>query len=70
MGKSGLALEVAVLEIFRRHAPDFAEDAVTFAASKKGTYTSITVTITAQNKQQLDNIYHDLTACEHVLYAL
>ncbi|MBI3188142.1 MAG: DUF493 domain-containing protein, partial [Gammaproteobacteria bacterium] len=36
----------------------------------KGTYTSITITISAQSKQQLDSIYQDLTACEHVLYAL
>lgn len=70
MGKSGPTLEASVLEIFRRHVPDIAEGAVTFAASKNGTYTSITVTITAQSKQQLDNIYRDLTACEHVLYAL
>lgn len=70
MGKTGPALEMAVLEIFRRHVPEMAVDAVAFVASSKGTYTSITVTITARSKQQLDAIYLDLTACEHVLYAL
>lgn len=70
MGKTGQALEMAVLEIFRRHVPDLPENAVSFSASKNGTYTSITVTITARSKQQLDNIYMELTACEHVLYAL
>lgn len=70
MGKTGPALEMAVLEIFRRHVPDISEGAVSFTASKNGNYTSITVTITACSKQQLDNIYMDLTACEHVLYAL
>ena len=45
-------------------------DTVTFVVSSKGTYTSITVTITVHSKQQLDAIYLDLTACEHVLYAL
>ena len=70
MGKTGPALEKAVLDIFRRHVSDLTENAVTFSVSKNGNYTSITVTITARSKQQLDNIYMELTACEHVLYAL
>ncbi|MDQ1362539.1 MAG: uncharacterized protein QG652_399 [Pseudomonadota bacterium] len=70
MGKTGPALEMAVLDIFRRHVPDLAENAVSFSASKNGNYTSITVTLTARSKQQLDTIYLELTACEHVLYAL
>jgi len=39
-------------------------------ASKTGKYTSITITITAHSKDQLDAIYLDLTACEHVTMAL
>ena len=70
MGKSGPQLEMAILEILGRHVPEITEGAVKFVASKKGTYTSITFTISAQSKQQLDDIYKDLTACEHVLYAL
>ena len=70
MGKSGPELEKAILEIVGRHVPELTEGAVKFVASKNGTYTSITVTISAQSKQQLDNIYQDLTACVHVLYAL
>lgn len=70
MGKSGPELELAILEILGRHVPEITGDVVRFAASKKGTYTSITVTINAQSKEQLDNIYRDLSACKHVLYAL
>jgi hypothetical protein len=70
MGKSGPVLETAVLAIFRQHVPDLSEGSVSCVASKNGTYTSITVTITAQSRQQLDNIYRELTTCEHVLYAL
>lgn len=70
MGKSGPELEAAVLAIFRQHVPDLPEGSVSCVASKNGTYTSITVTITAQSRQQLDNIYRELTTCEHVLYAL
>jgi uncharacterized protein len=70
MGKSGTALELAVLEIVRRHVPDMSESAISVMKSKNGTYSSITLTVMAQSKQQLDAIYGELTACEHVLYAL
>ncbi len=70
MGKTGPELEVAVLEIINRHVDDLVEGSIKFQQSKGGNYTSITITITAQSKSQLDNIYIDLTACEHVLYAI
>ncbi|MCW8956430.1 MAG: DUF493 domain-containing protein [Gammaproteobacteria bacterium] len=70
MGKSGPALEVAVLEIINRHVLDLPEGAVRLVESKGGKYTSITITITAQSKAHLDGIYMELTDCEHVLYAL
>lgn len=70
MGKSGLELEAAVLEIINRHVTDLSEGAVKLNASKGGNYTSITITITAQSKAHLDGIYMELTACEHVLYAI
>lgn len=70
MGKTGPELEVAVLEIINRHVDDVPESAIKLQQSKGGNYTSITITITAQSKTQLDNIYIELTACEHVLYAI
>jgi len=70
MGKSGPELEMAVLEIINRHVPDLPEGAIRLNASKGGNYTSITITITAESKAQLDGIYLELTACEHVLYAI
>jgi len=70
MGKTGEALETAVMEIVKRHVEDINEAAVSFNSSKGGKYTSITITITAQSKAQLDAIYMDLTAHELVLYAL
>lgn len=70
MGKSGDELEIAVLEIVRRHVNDLPEGAIRFNASKGGKFTSMTVTITAHSKAQLDAIYMELTSCEHVLYAI
>lgn len=70
MGKTGDALEIAVMEIINRHVDDVKEGAVSFNSSKGGKYTSITISIMAQSKTQLDAIYMDLTSHELVLYAL
>jgi putative lipoic acid-binding regulatory protein len=53
-----------------RHVDNLGEGAVTMKPSRNGKYTAITVTIVAHSKQQLDNIYIDLSACEHVSIAL
>ncbi|MGD8484380.1 MAG: DUF493 domain-containing protein [Thioalkalispiraceae bacterium] len=66
MGKANDEFELAVLEIFKRHVPDLAENAIKQRPSARGNYLSITVTINATSKAQLDAIYMDLTACEHV----
>ena len=63
-------LDSIVLEIVRRHAPDVAEGAVNVRASSNEKYLSVTVTIEAQSRDQLDAIYQDLTASEHVLMSL
>lgn len=70
MGQACEQLQLAVVEIVRRHAPELHEDAIKTRPSANGNYLSITVTITAQSRAQLDAIYMELTACEHVLMAL
>ena len=70
MGLACDELEVAVIEIVNRHVENLAEDALKMKPSKTGKYIAITVTITAHNKEQLDSIYIDLSACEYVSIAL
>ncbi len=70
MGLASGNFEITVLEIVRRHAPNLTEDASRSRPSSNGKYLAVTVTIQAENKKQLDAIYMDLTACEHVLMAL
>lgn len=70
MGLSCDGLEISVIEIINRHVDNLSEGALRMRPSKTGKYTAITITITAHSKQQLDNIYIDLTACEHVTIAL
>lgn len=70
MGRDDGRFESLVIEIVRKHAPDLSDEAVQCRASKAGNYLSVTVTVSATSREQLDNIYLELTACEHVLMAL
>lgn len=70
MGRNTPDFEAAVLAIVRRHAPTLGEAAVRQRGSRSGNYLSITVTIPATSRAQLDTIYRDLTADPRVLMAL
>ncbi len=59
-----------VLEIVRKHAPAIGEGSVKCNPSGKGKYQSVTCTIKAENQQQLDAIYQDLTASDQVIMSL
>ncbi len=70
MGKADVELDLIVVEIVRRHAPNMTESSVSSRPSKDGNFMAITVIIEASSKQQLDAIYQDLTDHPHVLMAL
>lgn len=63
-------LDARVTEIVRRHAPDLGEGAIATRESRNGSYVSVTVTITAYSRAQLDAIYRDLNADERILMTL
>lgn len=70
MGKSDLEFDLLVIEIIRRHVPDLQESAVKARPSKNSNFISVTVTVQADSKEQLDAIYRDLTAHPKVLMTL
>ncbi len=70
MGKDTPELHQAVRDIINHYVDNVSDAAFKSRASKKGTYISITVTITATDKQQLDNIYLALSASEHVTMSI
>ena len=70
MGRSGGKFELVVSEIVLRHANLYEGEEVRARASGAGNFLSVTITILAESREQLDRIYHDLTACEQVLMAL
>ncbi len=59
-----------VFNILKKHSPALSAEAVRSRPGRTGKYVSVTVTITAGSRRQLDNIYFELTAHEKVLIAL
>ena len=70
MGKAEDTFAEVVLSIVTKHAPDFDATRMELRTSSGGNYLSITCTIVAQSKPQLDAIYMDLTAHPMVKVAL
>jgi putative lipoic acid-binding regulatory protein len=65
-GKAGFAQ--AVHEIVTRHAPDFDGSTLEMKSSKHGKYLSVTCTINATSREQLDALYQEL--CDHPLVVM
>lgn len=61
MGAARDGFAQAVLEIVLRHAPDFAAATMEMRPSRAGNYLSLTCTIRATSKAQLDALYRELT---------
>jgi len=62
MGRRENGFAQAVVEVIRQHAPDFDPAAVELRVSSQGKYLSVTATVRATSREQLDNLYRALTA--------
>ncbi len=62
MGLSNDALAQAVLEVVLSHAPDFNGASMEMRASSGGKYVSLTCTINATSRLQLDALYQELSS--------
>lgn len=60
VGKAGEQLHALVFEVMEKHAPGFDAIKTTVRDSSKGTYQSVTVTITATGTPQLQSIFDEL----------
>jgi uncharacterized protein len=58
----------AILMIVKRHAPDFDEATLEVRISNKNTYLSLTCTIRAISRTQLDSLYQEL--CDHPMVVM
>lgn len=62
MGATREGFAQAVVEIVLKHAPDFDAATVEMRPSKAGNYLSLTCTLRATSKPQLDALYRELTS--------
>ena len=60
----------SMVAIVLRHAPDFVAESVEMRASSSGNYLSITCTIRATSRAQLDALYLELTGHPQVKVVL
>ncbi len=59
-----------VIDIVLKHAPDLDTNLIEMRPSKNGNFLSVTATINATSKLQIDDIYRELSAHPLVLMAL
>lgn len=62
MGATREGFAQGIVEVVLRHAPDFDAASVELRPSKAGNYLSLTCTVRATSKAQLDALYRELTA--------
>lgn len=63
MGRKERGFAQNMTEIVLRHAPDFDVASVEMRPSRQGKYLSITCTVRAVSREQLDSLYREL--CDH-----
>jgi putative lipoic acid-binding regulatory protein len=62
MGKRVNGFAQAVVDVVQRHAPDFDPATLELRVSREGTYLSVTATVHATSREQLDDLYRALTS--------
>ena len=67
-GRSQDGLAKAVIEIVARHDPEFKPGTIEVRHSSNAKYVSLTCTIRATSREQLDALYQEL--CDHPLVAM
>jgi len=70
MGRHEGDFEALVVAMISVHTGTLPEGRVRSRQSSSGRFLSVTVTIDAQSRAQLDAVYRSLTACEQVLFVL
>lgn len=68
LGRTQAGFAQTVLAIVRSHAPDFDGSTLEMKTSKQGRYLSVTCTIHATSREQLDALYREL--CEHPMVVM
>ncbi len=65
MGATQDGFAQTMVEVVQRHDPEFHPGKMDMRPSSKGNYLSLTVTVRATSREQLDNLYRELSS--HVM---
>jgi putative lipoic acid-binding regulatory protein len=62
MGRTRDGFAQAIADVVARHAPDFDAAELEMRTSSAGNYLSLTATVNATSREQLDDLYRELVA--------
>jgi putative lipoic acid-binding regulatory protein len=62
MGRTRDGFAQEIVSVVQKHAPDFDPVTVEMRASSAGKYLSLTCTINATSREQLDELYRELSS--------
>lgn len=68
LGQTRAGFAQSVLEVVRRHAPEFDGATMAMKTSRRGKYLSVTCVIRATSREQLDDLYREL--CDHPMVVM
>ncbi|MBI5436639.1 MAG: DUF493 domain-containing protein [Nitrosomonadales bacterium] len=68
LGLSRQGFAQAVMEVVVRHAPSFEAGSMEMRSSSKARYLSLTCTVRATSREQLDALYQEL--CDHPMVVM
>ena len=68
LGHTRAGFAQAILEVVKRHAPEFDGAAMEMRSSRRGKYLSLTCVIRADSREQLDGLYREL--CDHPMVVM
>ena len=70
MGRTTDGFAQAVSDVVCKHAPDFDSASMEMRASRLNNYLSLTCTVNASSREQLDALYRELSAHPQVVMVL
>jgi len=62
MGIMQYTFAQTMVDVVQRHDPDFHAGKMSMRPSSKGNYLALTVTVRATSREQLDNLYRELSS--------
>jgi hypothetical protein len=68
LGRRQAGFAQAVVDVVKRHAPEFDAATLEMRASREAKYLSLTLTIRATSREQLDGLYREL--CDHPMVTM